>query len=206
VKRTVALLLVAACGTAAPVHRQAPAGAARKVVPAADTTPADTTPPLARAGMLVTRAPSEPGTLDGRWRPHAGVCATPPTLQLLVQSDSLDLLLLLNLPEDSAPVGTYAVVLPTDTAGPAAHTAQIGVQQMRYTDLAYQGSAGTVRLERLDRSASGTFDATLQEAPSHRTFRFLGVFDAIPVDTLGAAACRLAEPDTAHAAVGRKPA
>ena len=204
------LLLLAACGTGGPAGRQAsgekgPARAGLRADTAPDTMAADTTPPVARARMLVTRAASEHGALDGQWRPRAGVCGTPPSLQLLVQGDSVDLLLLVSLPPDSTPSGTYVVGSPADTTGPA-RAARIGVQQLQPADLAYQGIAGTVRLERLDRAASGTFDVTLQETPSHRTFRFLGVFAAVPVDTLGGAACRPAAPDTADAAVRRKPA
>jgi len=205
VRGALALLLLAACGGApTPAQRQAPAGVARRRVPA-DTSPADTTPPVARAGMLVTRAASERGALDGQWRPHAGVCATPPSFQLLVQSDSVDVLLLVSLPQDSAPSGTYVVTDLSDTAPPA-RAARIGVQEVRYADLTYQGIAGTVRIERLDRAATGTIDVTLQETPSHQTFRFRGIFDAVPVDTLAAAVCRPAAPDTLHAAIGRKPA
>ena len=46
-----------------------------------------------------------------------------------------------------------------------ARAARIGVQQLQPADLAYQGIAGTVRLERLDRAASGTFDVTLDLVP-----------------------------------------
>ena len=197
------LLLLAACGTRASSHRAKGVSAGGGA--AADTTPADTTPPRARAGMLVARTVANRGELNGQWRPQAGVCASPPSFQLLAQGDSVDVLLLLNLPQGTAASGTYAVQAPQDTA-PQGRTARIGAQEMRSADLAYQGISGTVQLERLDRLAAGRFDVTLQETPSHRQIRYLGVFDAVPVETLDVAACRLAQPDTALPAVRRQPA
>ncbi len=194
----VVLLLLVACGTRAPQPGRPPGGTGAQA-------PADTTQPVARAGALVTRALAEAGPLSGRWRPQAGVCAQPPSLQLLAQSDSVDFLLLLYLPPDSAAAGTY-VAEATTRAAPQARTARLGVQQVRYANLAYEATSGTVRLERLDHLATGRFDVTLQEAPSHRTMRYLGVFDAIPVDSLGGPACQFAAPDSARQAILHKPA
>ena len=192
----VALLLVA-CGTRAPVR-----GAASDT--ARTTAPVDTTPPPARPGALVTRATQEGGPPGGIWRPRAGVCTDPPSFQLLAESDSADLLVLLELPRDTTGVGTYVVAGSVDTSlQPRA--ARIGVQEMRYADISYQATSGTVRLDRLDRVATGRFDVMVRGLPTHQTTRYLGVFDAVPVDTLAAAVCRLAAPDTARSPIRRQP-
>jgi hypothetical protein len=193
-----ALLLLAACGTRTPSQRE-------RAAATGEAAPADTTPPPARAGVLVTRTPADRTVLNGQWRPQAGVCASPPSFQLLAQGDSVDVLLLVNLPRDTVATGTYAVQAPQDTAAPG-RTARIGVQELRYGQMAYQGIRGTVQLERLDQLAAGRFDVTLQETPSHREVRYLGVFDAVPVETLGVAPCRLAQPDTLLPAIRRRPA
>jgi hypothetical protein len=188
------LLLLAACGTRGPAPHHSAATAARQDVPP------DTMPPRGRTGMLVTHAVTERSRLDDQWQPHAGVCAQPRSFQLLAQGDSVDLLLLLELPADSVAAGVYSVVPEADSTAPA-RVARLGVQQLQYGDFAYQATGGSVRLARLDQVATGSFDVTLEETPSHQTLRYLGVFDAIPVDTLSGAACRLAAPDTA----GRTP-
>ena len=198
----IALVLLAACGTSGPAQR-APS------TPAGQGAPVDSTPPAAQAGALVTRALGEPGPLNDRWQPTAGICVSPPSFQLLAQSDSVDVLLLLDLPEDSAAAGRYVVPAPTDSTA-SGRLARLGVQQLRYTSLSYHAQVGTVQLERLDRAASGRFDVTLQEMPSHRTFRYLGVFEGIPVDTLSQAVCQRAAPDSTSTSrsppLRRKPA
>jgi hypothetical protein len=198
----IVVLLLAACGPRGPAPHQVAAGAAQQ------DAPADTTTPPARPRMLVTHAVTPRSRLDGQWQPHAGVCVHPRSFQLLAQGDSVDLLLLLELPDDSVAPGTYAVAAEADSAAPA-RLARLGVQQLQYADLAYQATRGSVQLARLDQVASGSFDVTLEETPSHQALRYLGVFDAIPVDTLSGAACRPVAPDTASAprrAPRRRPA
>ena len=193
------VLLLAACGTRAPVRY-----AASDTATARTAASADTTPPPARPGTLVARSVQEDGAPGGSWRLRAGVCTDPPSFQLLAQSDSTDLLMVLHLPRDTAAVGTYVVAGPTDTTL-RARTARMGIQEVRYADISYQATSGTVQLDRLDRVAAGRFDVMLHGMPTHQTTRYLGVFDAIPVDTLGAAACRVATPDTARTPIRRKP-
>jgi hypothetical protein len=206
-RRPLVVLLLAACGTRAPAHRQRPVAAESRQADSTppDSTPPDSTPPAARAGALVSRAIAAPGPLTGQWRPQAGVCMDPPSFQLFARSDSVDLLLLLELPRDTVAPGTYVVVSQADSTRQP-RTARFGAQLTPPADRAYQATGGVVRLERLDRLATGRFDMTLQEVPSHRALRYLGVFEAIPVDTLGLAVCRSLVPDTASQAPRRKPA
>ncbi len=183
-RAAIALLLVA-CGAE---H------AARDTIPPAPAgeTAADTSYPTPRRGALVARAVTE-RALDGHWTARGTACPSPPAFQLLARGDTVDVLILLRLPQDEAAPGGYKVLGPLDSTD-APRTARVGVQRMQYVDLAYRGFEGTVWLERLDRSATGRFDIVLDEAVSHDRVRYLGVFDAVPVDSGSAAACTVAAP------------
>lgn len=148
---------------------------------AGDTAAVDTTYPAASRGVLVART-ARPGALSGSWRPTAGICRHPPSLQLLARGDSVDVLIVLRLAADGAAIGDYPVALPDSATGVRA--ALVGVQRLRYVDVAYQGARGVVRVERLDRVVSGRFDVVLAEVVSHEKQRYLGVFDGVRLDTL----------------------
>jgi hypothetical protein len=110
-------------------------------------------------------------------------------LQVLAQGDTVDLLIVLWLPTDSAAEGAYPVLGPLDTTA-APRTARVGAQRWLYADLAYRALRGTVWLERLDRQAVGRFDVVLDESISHDQARYLGAFNAVPVDTAPQPVCR----------------
>lgn len=161
-----------------------------------ETTPAeaaapDTTFPVAQRGTLIARSVL-PGPLGGTWKLEAGVCHQPPTLQLRGLGDSVDVMLLLQLPAQGAATGTYVIAAPDDTVA-ASRTARLGVQKVLYADVAYRGERGSVELNRLDDLVSGRFDVVLRDDVSADTVRYLGVFDRIPVDSLSGPACRAAE-------------
>lgn len=140
--------------------------------------------------MLIARS-ATPGPLSGEWRPAAGMCGSPPTLQLVARGDSVDVIVLLRLPENGPATGAYRVAGPQDTvAGPG--TARIGVQRLLYVERAYRSERGAVELQRLDRLASGRFDVVLRELNAIDTVRYLGVFERIRLDSLPGAQCQLA--------------
>lgn len=178
-------LVVAACGGGAA------AGSADTVSTnrTNDTTLApDTSYPAPQRHALVTRTVT-PEALAGVWKPVAGVCREPPSFQLLARGDSVDVILVLALPAEGGPTGEYPVRALRDTAG-GERPARIGVQRLRYLDLAYEGVGGVVRLDRLDRVADGRFDVRLREITSQEEIRYLGIFDGVRVDSLAGGACR----------------
>lgn len=184
------LVLLTACGSG---RASAPdTEAVDDTVPPAAVAP-DTTYPRPRRGALIARS-AFPGPLSGEWQPTAGVCGGLHTLQLLARGDTVDVLVVLQLPAESPATGAYVVRDPEDsTAGP--RTARIGVQRVQYADLAYRSERGSVELNRLDRLASGRFDVVLREVTSQDTVRYLGVFERIRVDSLPEPACRAAARD-----------
>lgn len=187
----VTLLLLACGGGAAPPAKQATGDSAR------GGPPVDTTFPTARRGMLAAH-PAGLGGLGGEWSARAARCANPSMLQVLARGDTVDLLIVLWLPADSAATGSYPVLSPSDSTV-APRTARMGAQRMLYADLSYRASGGTVWLERLDRWASGRFDVVLDESMSHDQVRYLGTFSAVPVDSAPEPACRPAPRDSAGA-------
>lgn len=182
------VLLLLACGgrTAAPPAQEASrdtAGAGAWV---------DTTFPTPRRGALVAR-PIAPVGPAWEWDARAASCADPRTLQLLARGDTVDLLIVLQLPADSAAEGRYAVLGSLDSAV-APRTARVGAQGWMYADLAYRALRGTVWLEGLDRHATGRFDVVLEESISHEQTRYLGAFNAVPVDSARGPLCEPAQP------------
>jgi hypothetical protein len=194
-----ALLLLAACG---PRGRPRQTPAVGGEVRLAEQ---DTTLPTAQVGDLVGRVAGSDVALAGRARASLGVCPSPRRLQLLASSESTDVLVSLDVPTDSEGVGAYAVAGPTDTTG-VIRSARLGAQRLQAVDLAYRAVGGTVWLDHLGRVASGSLDVMLKEITTDRETRYLAVFERIPVDTLDAAACRLAAPDSTTRAQGHGPA
>jgi hypothetical protein len=182
----VALFLVACGGRAA----APPAQEARQDTAGGGAT-VDTTFPAPRRGGLVAR-PIDPVGPAWEWEARAARCVDPKTLQLLARGDTVDLLIVLWLPADSAPEGSYAVLGPQDSTV-APRTARVGAQRWLYADLAYRALRGTVWLERLDRQATGRFDVVFEESISHEPMRYLGAFNTVPVDSAADAACRPAQ-------------
>jgi len=147
---------------------------------------------------MLAAHPAGPGGLGGEWEARAARCTDPKTLQVLARGDTVDVLIVLWLPADSAPAGPYTVLGPQDSTV-APRTARMGAQRMLYADVSYQASGGTVWLERLDQWASGRFDLVLDESISHSQVRYLGTFSAVPVDSAPEPVCRPAPRDSAGA-------
>lgn len=183
----VALLLVACGGRAAAPPAQE---VSRDTV--GTRTSVDTTFPKARRGALVAR-PVGRGGLGGEWKARAASCADPKALQLMARGDTADLLIVLWLPADSAAEGPYTVLGPLDSTV-APRTARVGAQRWLYAELAYRALQGTVWLERLEREATGRFDVVLDESISHEQARYLGAFNAVPVDSAPELLCQPAQP------------
>lgn len=189
-----AALLFAGCGGGA--------GAPPAEQPVRDTAnlkPAlDTTYPTPKRGGLIAHGATA-GALGAQWTPEAEVCAAPGSLQVLGLGDTVDILLVLRLPTEGRATGTYSVLGPLDSTD-APRTARVGVQRIQFLDLAYRSLRGTVRLDRLDRRAGGRFDVVLEELVSHEEVRYLGAFNAVPVDSAPAPRCRAAPRDSAATA------
>lgn len=183
------LVLLVACGGG---RASSPEADAEGDAAQAPVTSPDTTFPAPRRGALIVRS-ALPGPFGGEWEPMAGVCASPPSLQLLASGDSVDVVVLLRLAGEGSATGTYAVPSPDDTTA-ADRTARVGVQLVSYADRALRAGRGWVELSRLDRLVSGRFDVVLEGFSSPDTVRYLGVFDRIQVDSLPEFACRATPP------------
>ncbi len=187
-------LVLAACGGEAATPPVAP-----PVRDAAEVKPVlDTTFPAPRRGALMAHGAAA-GVLGAEWTPEAKVCSGPRSLQLLGLGDTVDILLVLRLPPQGAGTGRYAVLGPPDSTD-LPRTVRVGVQRIQYVDLAYRGLRGTVWLDRLDRRATGRFDMVLQELVSHDEVRYLGAFNAVPVNSAPEPLCRPAPRDSAAGA------
>ncbi len=184
------LVLLVACGGG---RASAPEADALGDTALAVVTPPDTTLPASRRGSLIARS-ALPGPFSGAWQPAAGVCGSPPSLQLLASGDSVDVLILLRLAAEGPATGTYTVASAEDTST-APRTARVGLQLVSYADRALRSERGSVELSRLDRLVSGRFDVVLREFTSPDTVRYLGVFERIRVDSLPEPACRATTPD-----------
>jgi len=151
----------------------------------------DTSFPVAHRGELVTRAVPLVGV--GRWKPLALRCAEPPSLVLLAQGDSVDVLVLVDFGKAPPGPGQYAVRPEGYDAGSPG--ARVGMQRVQYSDVAYRAVRGTVDLERLDRYVTGRFDVLLREIEVGEEVRYLGAFDRVRVAPAPEAWCRRAAAD-----------
>lgn len=152
----------------------------------------DTSFPRLRRGELVTRAVPALGV--GRWEPIARWCAHPPSLLVLAQGDSVDVVVLVDFAQGAPSVGAYPV-RPEEEA-PRLPRAQVGMQRVQYSDLAYRATRGQVVIERLDRYVTGRFDVVLREINVGEEVRYLGVFDRLPVESAPEAWCGRVPPDS----------
>ena len=152
----------------------------------------DTSFPRLRRGELVTRAVPALGV--GRWEPIARQCVQPPSLLVLAQGDSVDVVVLVDFRQGVPSAGVY----PVRRAGesPGLPRAQVGMQRVQYSDLAYRATRGRVVIERLDRYVTGRFDVVLREINVGEEVRYLGVFDRLRVESAPEAWCRRVAADS----------
>jgi len=158
----------------------------------------DTVVPEAGPGFLAARTP-DPGAISGEWPGRAGECADPPSLQLLVDGDSVGVLVVLGFPDSGPRVGSYPIS-PGELGWPRPGTARMGVQRILYVGLAYGAMGGSVELSRVDRGVSGRFDVRLVEATTEREVRYLGTFRDVPLGSWPADLCVMTLPPDSAAA------
>ena len=182
------LLLACSREHAVPAEVGAPDSAA---APAA----LDTIPPDAQPGFFAAVTPDS-RQISGEWRGRAGECADPPSLQLLVDGDSVNALLLIAFPDSGSRVREYPIVDLAPGAPPPG-TARLSVLRILYIGLGYRAVEGAVQLDRVGRRVSGQFDVRLMEATSERVIRYLGTFREIPVGRWAADLCVMTSPDSA---------
>ena len=198
------VMVGASCKGAAPRSAKGPTGAASSSgLTQAPTGPADLPPmppyPEAVRGRLAVQSAGPPGTqqIARDWVAKAGVCETPPMMQIKgEQPGAGGTLVLLAVPENkitSYPVTLVAQGLPTPPA------AQVGVQVYTKTgSFAYQAQEGSVDVYAFGKTVSGRFAVTLREINSNARLRYAGAFREVPVVQLDPAFC-------APAAAGAKP-
>jgi len=150
--------------------------------------------PEPRDGRLVVRSAGQAGSPDlGReWVTTAGVCDTPPMLQIAAEQPGTGgVLVRLVLGVEKST--TFLVIRGSATA-PGAN---VGVQM--YTKLgsfAYQAQEGSVDISSLGSSVTGRFAVTLTEIASKAQVRFVGSFRDIPVTKLDPTLCAPLPPPT----------
>lgn len=176
-RRTVLLLAVVACGGGGG------GGGARDSLAVPDSAAGSAQVPEPVPGRLVVQVPGAGrATMGGPWRARASTCEQPRALQVVTEGDSVDVLLLIFLPDTASPEREYPVLqLDSVPDGYAEPHARIGVQRLGAQVASYQGAAGSVDLEQLGRFASGRFEALLREAISWDTLRMFGRFADLPV-------------------------
>ncbi len=181
--RTLALLIAAmACGQGAGGGAAAVGGDDSLAAAAVDSASGEPRRPEPVRGRLVARTVGT-GALGGSWRARVGRCDRPRSLQIASDGDSVDVLLLLLLPDSGEWTREYPVI-ERDSAPPGGGQphARVGVQRLGYLVASYQGTSGSVLLERLNRTGSGSFDLMLREATTWDSVRYLGTFADLPVE------------------------
>ena len=146
--------------------------------------------PLAERGKLAVQSAGPPGTetVARDWVAQAGMCETPPMLQIKAdEAGSGGTLVLLALPPNKVanyPVTLVAEGLPTPPA------AQVGVQVYTRTgSFAYQAQEGSVEVYAFDKTVSGRFAVTLREITSNERIRYAGAFREVPILKLEPSLC-----------------
>ncbi|MBI4499552.1 MAG: hypothetical protein HY700_00160 [Gemmatimonadetes bacterium] len=146
--------------------------------------------PAAERGKLAVQSAGPPGTepMVRDWPAQAGMCETPPMLQIRAEEAGTGgTMVLLALPANK--VTSYPITLVTQGL-PTPPAAQIGVQVYTRTgSSAYQAQDGSVDIYVFDRTVSGRFAVTLREISSNTRIRYAGAFREVPVVRLDPALC-----------------
>ena len=150
--------------------------------------------PAARSGRLVTQSAGG-YDIHGAWRTQAGLCDTIGIMEIYAGQPGLGTALVLRIPEGD-PIGDYPVVAAAADL-PAAPAALIAVQVFEDPEaLGFQAYHGLLELTELDEKVSGRFTATLREIGQDLLTHYVGVFERIQVEPLGADYCRALRDST----------
>jgi hypothetical protein len=146
--------------------------------------------PDAVRSHLAVQSAGPPGTvaIARDWVAEAGMCETPPMLQIKAEEAGTGgTLVLLALPPNK--ITSYPVTIVTQGL-PTPPAAQIGVQVYTKTgSFAYQAQDGSVDVYAFDQAVSGRFAVTLREINSNSQIRYAGAFREVPVVRLDPALC-----------------
>jgi hypothetical protein len=147
--------------------------------------------PEGRGGRLVTASAGR-DTLAGSWPVRAGVCAEPPSVQVMSETGEVGTMLLLLLPDSGAATTEYPIHRSDTALGSG--EARLAVQLFRASrPAAYEVRRGVATLERLGRRrADGRFTATLRNVTTRDSVFYAGVFRDVPVDSLPPELCATA--------------
>lgn len=193
-KRLTALMLLAACGGGGE-GQPADSTAVDSVAMTEATRPlAMPEAPSGVRGQLAARSDGELN-LGGAWRARAGLCATPPMLQLLVQEEYDGIILLLALPSDGSRITTYPVTI-VDAGIPAGPAAQAAVQRIiENRPYGWQADSGAVEIYAWDGDRlSGRFGLALRNIATNERSLLAGSFLGIDVVRLAPEQCQVEEP------------
>jgi hypothetical protein len=189
----VLLLLAAACGRPDRTVADGAAATPDSASAAEGAAPMPAFPEAAR-GRLAAQSAGPSGTpeLRGEWPAEAGTCDQPPMLQLVAQEPGMGTIVLLALPAESR-VTRYPIAIVTGGL-PTPPAAQVGVNLFRALGTyAFQAADGEVEVYALERVVSGRFAVTLREINTNVRVRYAGTFREVPVKSLDAAQCALAD-------------
>ena len=144
--------------------------------------------PESRSGWLIANSAGA-YDLRGEWEARAAMCDDPPVLEVLAERPGFGTLVLLQLPEPDARLTRYPIVI-ADSGAPPPPAAQIGVQLFQdRNSYAFQGLSGEVELYGFAERVSGRYAVTLREIQTDNEAKFVGVFEAIPIEPLSAEMC-----------------
>ena len=142
-------------------------------------------------GLLVTHAAGDT-LLETVVDVRVGTCDAAGSLQVLAESETFGVLLVLELPQNAEPIGRHPVSsVGAESGRPAA---RVGAQTILGRQwVAYVADSGEVELSELGDQASGRFAVFLSSMMDRQTAMLSAVFQDVPVDTLGEAECRSSE-------------
>ncbi|MFQ6045093.1 MAG: hypothetical protein ACE5PT_01870 [Gemmatimonadales bacterium] len=145
--------------------------------------------PEARAGRLVMVSDGSLA-VEGSWKPTAGLCDEPRSLQLIAQSENFGVIIVVELPDTGAVAGNYAMVSVEEDSVPGIN-ARLGIQVLADGGaFAYQVTEGELVIERLDDRVTGRLAGMALEVALGAKVGLAGVFDDIPVTLLPDDQCR----------------
>lgn len=133
---------------------------------------------------------------DDAWRARAVWCAASARLLLIAADEEGGASMLLELPGTDSLLGAYPVHTGDPRDAPQPPAADVGFQFFEeFGASAYQASAGTVHVNRLDERVSGSFQLEIEHIQTMEYARVSGTFDGVRVDSAAAVRCARAGED-----------